>query len=220
MAVAIEENADIQKIAIVQLFRLVMLVAVLPFLMVLGGLTFTPSATQGPYIAFSDLMLIALLGMIGGRALKALKMSAPYILGPMLVIGVLRGFGFFPGQYPFELSNLGFILVGGLVGCRFQGITARQFFSIAPAALLSFVVATGLGFTGAVLVSVLIGLPLPISLMAFAPGGLEAMTALAFSLRIDPVRVGVHHIARFTMIGVVLPMILKFRPSWIRGEAK
>ena len=53
----------------------------------------------------------------------------------------------------------------------------------------------------------------------FAPGGLEAMTALAFALRIDPVMVGVHHIARFTLIGIGLPLALKICPSLIRGSS-
>lgn len=220
MAIAIEEKADIQKIAIVQLFRLVMLVAVLPFLMVLSGLSLEPPVTQVPYIGVADLGFILVVGLAGATSVRALGMSVPFILGPMLFIGTLRGFGFFPGQYPFELSNLGFVLVGALIGCRFKGMTARQLLSVAPAAILSFFVASGLGFTGAMLVSASIGLPLPISLMAFAPGGLEAMTALAFSLRIDPVSVGVHHIARFTMIGIVLPMILKLRPSLIRGISR
>jgi uncharacterized protein len=220
MAVAIEEKADVQKIAIVQLFRLVMLVAVLPFLMVLGGLSLAPPETQVPYIGFADLGAILIVGVIGTLGLTKLRMSVPFILGPMLFIGALRGFGFFPGQYPFELSNLGFVLVGALIGCRFKGMTTRQLLSIAPAAILSFFVASGLGFAGAILISRMVGLPLPIALMSFAPGGLEAMTALAFSLQIDPVRVGVHHIARFTMIGIVLPMILKVKPSLIRGISR
>jgi len=146
-------------------------------------------------------------------------MSAPFILGPMLVVGALRGMDFFPGQYPFELSTTGFILIGALIGGRFQGMRMREIVAIAPAALVSFLVATGLGLIGAVIVSNLIGFPLSSALIAFAPGGLEAMTALAFALRIDPVIVGVHHIARFTLIGIGLPLVMKLRPSLIRGTS-
>ena len=218
MAVAVEEGADIPRIAIVQLFRLVMLVAVLPWVMVFAGMSMTlPVATQTP-MTYSSLIILLLIGLSSGLALKAFKMSAPFILGPMLSIGLLRGMEIFPGQYPIELSTAGFVLIGALIGARFQGMRMREIIAIGPAALLSFFVATGLGFLGAILVSKLVGLPLPSALMAFAPGGLEAMTALAFALRIDPVLVGVHHIARFTMIGIGLPLALKIRPSLIRGR--
>ena len=220
MAVAVEEGADIPRIAIVQLFRLVMLVAVLPSIMVLAGMSMVPALTTQSSINPIHLWIILSIGLGSGLAFKALKMSAPFILGPMLTIGILRGFNIFPGQYPIELSTAGFVLIGALIGGRFQGMRMREIVATAPAALLSFFVATSLGFLGAILVSNLVGLPLPSALMAFAPGGLEAMTALAFALRIDPVMVGVHHIARFTMIGIGLPLALKIRPSLIRGRSE
>ncbi len=219
MAVAVEAGADIPRIAIVQLFRLVMLVAVLPSLMAVAGMSATPSAVVQPYIPVTGVLLMVGFGLAGALGLKALNMSAPFVLGPMLFVGALRGLDFFPGQYPFELSTIGFVLIGALIGGRFQGMRMREIVAIAPAALVSFLVATTIGFMGAVLVSNLIGLPLSSALIAFAPGGLEAMTALAFALRIDPVIVGVHHIARFTLIGIGLPMAMKLRPSIITGPS-
>jgi uncharacterized membrane protein AbrB (regulator of aidB expression) len=41
--------------------------------------------------------------------------------------------------------------------------------------------------------------------MAYAPGAIEAMTIIAFALHLDPVFVGVHHLARFTFMSLVLP---------------
>jgi hypothetical protein len=42
--------------------------------------------------------------------------------------------------------------------------------------------------------------------VAFAPGGLEAMTVLALVLGLDPLYVGIHHLVRFLGIGLVLPV--------------
>ncbi len=39
----------------------------------------------------------------------------------------------------------------------------------------------------------------------FAPGGLEAMTTMAFALGLDPLFVGAHHLARFLPISLTLP---------------
>ena len=219
MAIAVDEGADVPRIAIVQLFRLVMLVAVLPSLMVFAGLSAIPSVVLLPSMTVTAILLLIGFGLVGALGLKALNMSAPFVLGPMLVVGALRGMDFFPGQYPFELSTAGFVLIGALIGGRFQGMRMREIVVIAPAALISFLVATGLGLMGAVIVSNLIGFPLPSALIAYAPGALEAMTALAFALHIDPVIVGVHHIARFTLIGIGLPLVMKLRPSLIRGNS-
>jgi uncharacterized protein len=41
--------------------------------------------------------------------------------------------------------------------------------------------------------------------IAYAPGGLEAMTILAFALNLDPVFVGVHQTARFVVISLLMP---------------
>jgi uncharacterized membrane protein AbrB (regulator of aidB expression) len=45
-------------------------------------------------------------------------------------------------------------------------------------------------------------------LVAFAPGGLEAMTVLALILGLDPLYVGIHHLVRFLGIGLVLPVLI------------
>jgi uncharacterized membrane protein AbrB (regulator of aidB expression) len=44
--------------------------------------------------------------------------------------------------------------------------------------------------------------------VAFAPGGLEAMMVLALILGLDPLYVGIHHLARFLGIGLALPLVV------------
>jgi hypothetical protein len=46
-------------------------------------------------------------------------------------------------------------------------------------------------------------------MVAFAPGGLEAMTVLALALGLDPLYVGAHHLARFFAISFTLPLVAK-----------
>ena len=44
--------------------------------------------------------------------------------------------------------------------------------------------------------------------VAFAPGAMDAMLALALTLHIDPVFVGAHHLARFVFVSVATPGIV------------
>ena len=61
------------------------------------------------------------------------------------------------------------------------------------------------GFLCAAIVAWALNLRLPDVVMAYAPGAIEAMTIIAFALHLDPVFVGVHHLARFTFMSLVLP---------------
>ena len=45
--------------------------------------------------------------------------------------------------------------------------------------------------------------------MSFSPGALDAMMILALALHLDPIFVGAHHVARFVLISVSLPIFVK-----------
>jgi uncharacterized membrane protein AbrB (regulator of aidB expression) len=47
-------------------------------------------------------------------------------------------------------------------------------------------------------------------LIAYAPGGLEAMTILAFALHLDPAFVGAHHLWRFFFVSLMMPLAVAY----------
>jgi uncharacterized membrane protein AbrB (regulator of aidB expression) len=44
--------------------------------------------------------------------------------------------------------------------------------------------------------------------VAFAPGAMDAMLALALTLHIDPIFVGAHHLSRFIFVTIATPGIV------------
>ena len=44
--------------------------------------------------------------------------------------------------------------------------------------------------------------------VAFAPGAMDAMLALALTLHVDPVFVGAHHLSRFIFVSIATPGIV------------
>jgi uncharacterized protein len=44
--------------------------------------------------------------------------------------------------------------------------------------------------------------------IAFAPGGQDTMMMLALALGLDPVFIGAHHLARFMLISLSLPLFV------------
>jgi len=45
-------------------------------------------------------------------------------------------------------------------------------------------------------------------IVAFAPGAMDAMLALALTLHIDPIFVGAHHLSRFIFVTIATPGIV------------
>ena len=104
-------------------------------------------------------------------------------------------------------------MIGAFIGQRFRGLEGMSVLRAAPAALLSFAASLALSALGAAAVTVLVGVPFGETAVAFAPGGLEAMTVLAFALGLDPVYVGVHHLARFLLVGALVPIAFRWWPA-------
>jgi uncharacterized protein len=45
--------------------------------------------------------------------------------------------------------------------------------------------------------------------VSFSPGALDAMMILALALHLDPIFVGAHHVSRFLLISLSLPLFVK-----------
>ncbi len=213
LVIAHDQKADVPAIACVQLFRLVMLIAVLPSVLVAGN--------AGPMIA-QDPQAMSLVGILvlfaaalpAGLLLHRFRVPAALLLGGMLATGVLTGSGVIDGRFPGTLASFGFMLIGAFIGERFRGMRRADFVRLLPAAVASFIVATVIAAAFAEAAALLLGVSQAAAFLAFAPGGLEAMAILAFTLAIDPVYVAAHHLARFLFIGISLPVAFKASPAF------
>lgn len=99
--------------------------------------------------------------------------------------------------------------LGGWIGTRFigfdWGLLHRTLIAAATSLLAAFAAASF-----AWLAAWLVNVSFAEALIAFAPGGLEAMTLMAFALRLDPLFVGAHHLARFFIISLALPLVARW----------
>jgi uncharacterized protein len=211
LAVAASRGAGVERIAVVQSFRLLVLIAVLPFVvsMTTGGETRgfvgDGKAMAGPG-AFT--MMIA-AGLAVGLLFDRLRVAAPLLLGGTLASAVLHATDVTPGVVPPGIATLGFVVIGVYIGERFAALDRVALRGLVPAALGSFAVGMGVALVFAALAIVLLGVGTGEALVAFAPGGVEAMMVLALVLGIEPLYVGIHHVLRFLGIGIVLPLIFR-----------
>lgn len=50
---------------------------------------------------------------------------------------------------------------------------------------------------------------MPDIVVSYAPGGLDAMMILALAMHLDPIFVGAHHVARFLLVSLSLPVYVR-----------
>lgn len=208
LALAPNAGADMARVAVVQLTRIFVLIALAPILV--GG---SPAAVGGPPAGAIDgpiwILGILAVGAPLGLLFEKFGVSAGVLFGPMLVAAVAHGSGLAPGRPPLAMQIVGQVLIGAWSGSRFSNLDLSLLrASIVPIfGSLTAAIVTAAAF--AFLAHWALDLPYADALVAFAPGGLEAMTLLAFSLGLDPLYVGSHHLARFILISLSLPFVLR-----------
>jgi membrane AbrB-like protein len=211
LAVAVDRKAEVASIAIVQNFRLFVLIAVLPSLVVMTGGGSNTGALIGegmPVESPHGMGLVLLGGIALGAIFKKLKVAAPVLLGATLVSSVSHAAEWVTGVIPPVIATGGLVLIGLFVAERFRNVQRSMLRQALAAAFGSLAIGMGVTIVFAALATWLAGISFANSLIAFAPGGLEAMTVLALVLGLDPLYVGVHHLVRFLGIGLALPFVV------------
>jgi membrane AbrB-like protein len=207
LAVAETSPADMRQVSLCQTIRLFMLVAVLP-LMVAAVEPGADRVIGAPVIDDpAPLVLLLAVGSLGAMAGVLLKIPSGLLLGAFVAAGLLHGSGIVAGQMPPYVQVPAFVVLGAMLGLRFAGTGWRVLFSMLAAGLGAFAVATATATIGAIAVARALGIPEGQVLVAFAPGGLEAMVILAFVLAVDPAFVAAHHLARFLAMIFVIPVV-------------
>jgi uncharacterized protein len=210
LSIAVDRKAAVAPIAIVQCLRLFVLVALLPTAVILGGggqagLSLGDGQmVSGP----AGLALVLAGGLALGAVLRRLGVAAPILLGGTLASTLLHATDFAPGIPPPVVSTAGLVLIGVFVAERFGSLEWAFMRRTIPAAVGSFATSMLVAAVFSVIAAWVARVDYADALVAFAPGGLEAMMVLALVLGLDPLYVGVHHLARFLGIGIVVPFIV------------
>ncbi len=213
IAMASDRSADLSKIAVSQSFRLFMLVAVLPSL--ISGTMEHSVPVSIPEVspdAFqtAEIFILCILG-----SLVAVKLRLPggWLTGAFFMSSALNVTGSLPVVLPQWMIIPCYVALGAMVGARFGNTNLNMFMKLLAASVGGFVIGFGISAAAAWVVADVMGLPFGQVMLAYAPGGLEAMTLLAFVLNLDPAFVASHQLARY--IGMVL--LLPFATRLVLG---
>ncbi|HYW63978.1 MAG TPA: AbrB family transcriptional regulator [Bradyrhizobium sp.] len=206
---AIERGADVSAIAVVQTMRVIILTAALPLLLAVSGIA-PPSPPAAAIAVASPLELMGLIAAAVAVALllRLLKFPASWMFGAMIGSSVLHGAGVIEGGLPPSVRAIALIGIGALIGSRFARMKPGVLLSHVNAALASFAIAIVISaaFVAVIVLTTHVGFADII--VAFAPGAMDAMLALALTLHIDPIFVGAHHLSRFVFVTIATPGII------------
>ena len=218
MALAQDTGANVRAIAMVQTVRLFILAVALPLVFAAFGVAGLPPprGSGDATMMRSVIELAALIVTSAGAGWLAYRFRMPggLIVGAMAASGILHGSGWVHVFLPVPVAICSFIIMGAMIGTRLGGANIRQLARLSLVGVGALTVGTAVGCLFAAGVAWALDLRLADVVMAYAPGAIEAMTIIAFALHLDPVFVGVHHLARFTFMSLVLPAAVGVIRAW------
>ena len=206
---ATERNADVAGIAVVQIMRVIILTGAVPLLLAATGMMgHGPLPSRGLVATPLALAELAAAAVAVSLVLRWVNFPASWMFGAMLASSVLHGTGWVDGTLPQWAYIAALVGIGTLIGSRFGKIKPRTILSHLGAALGSFAVAIAISALFVAAIALTTQVKFSDIVVAFAPGAMDAMLALALTLHIDPVFVGAHHLSRFIFVSVATPGIV------------
>lgn len=217
LLLATDYRVDVRPIATVQTVRLFVLIVALPAAFGLAGIGGAPpvrAVTESlPEYLMHLAVLIAVCAAAGWLA-QRFRLPGGLMVGSMVASGVLHGADIIDIMLPWPAIAACLVATGALIGARLGTVDRAQLVRLSIAGFGTLVVATSLACLLAVAVANLLSLRVADVVIAYAPGGMEAMTILAFILHLDPAFVGVHQLARFLFVALAMPFAVAAVRAW------
>ncbi len=198
-------KADMRRVTIAQCIRLFFLVAALPSVITWLRPHDDVAMTLNQIGGVWDIVLLVAVSTAAGYALEWLKVPAGLMLGPMLASAGLELSGLIAGAAPMSILIPANVVLGVMIGARFSNFTFTEFRQALVEGFSGFVIALVIAMAGAGVAAYFSKLPFALTLLAFSPGGLDAMTIMAFSLNLDPAYVGAHQMVRYMALALLMP---------------
>ncbi|HVY20778.1 MAG TPA: AbrB family transcriptional regulator [Bauldia sp.] len=208
VALAAATSADLRRVVVSQSIRLFLLVAAIPALISAVEPPMAPVAR--PVLEPPGVFLLLVTSTLGALALHRLRVPAGLLSGALLVSALAHATNQIDGTLPPWQIVVAYVVLGAMIGCRFVGTDIGFLRRVALTSIGAFFVATAVAALSALAVASFAGVPLGQVLLAFAPGGLDAMTALAIALHMDSAFIAAHQLMRFIVIAIFAPFVARW----------
>jgi membrane AbrB-like protein len=194
-------GAKVERIALAQSLRIVVVVIAVPFALTYSGAhgsdAYQPAAVALHWPRLAG--LLALAGAAGGLIALAGLPNA-FMFGPLAVAIALTASGIELSSMPAPLTNAAQLLIGCALGSRFEPHSLRTMPRYVAGVLLSVALAIGAAATLAFALAWWSGVPAPSLVLAVAPGGIAEMCITAKVLQLGVPLVTAAHVTRVLVL--------------------
>lgn len=211
--IAEQIKADITKITLVQSSRLFFVVVSLPFIIqyifnidISGNKTFSTPLFD---INFYELFLLSLAGAIAAFVAKKLKVSAAYLMGPMIISIILHSTGLITESMPDEFLKFVQVVFGTIIGFTFKGVKFKTITKILFATFGHFFILAIISASFISIASYFFDFSLVSILLAFSPGGQAEINLIAILISANIPYITLHHIVRLFIVMNLAPIFAK-----------
>lgn len=212
-------GARVDRIAVAQSLRILMVVVIVPFAFAASGVKGADLYAQVDVPAsLAGLGTLLACTIAGGLLFRAIRFPNAWMLGPLAACIVLTASGVAWTSMPSPLTNAGQLLMGCALGTRFE----REFMRRAP----RFVIVVAASVIAAMVCSVLCAailarislVPLPTLVLATAPGGIAEMCITAKVLQLGVPLVTAAHVTRVVILVTTTAPIFRMVRSALRAR--
>ena len=209
LAIAAEGRGDTTAVMVLQVLRLLVLVVAVPPIAVAIGAPDLSAVTLHPPMAHLPLVVLLAISLALGIAGSRMGIPAASLIAGMVMSGLAHVFALAEGPAPPWAVFTGFAVTGGVLGTRVAGIKAAEFIRFVGAGLIVVLATLAVAIAFSLVTWSLTGLPIGQIVIAYAPGGVEAMAAIGLLLGFDPAYIAAHHFARILILLILVPIALK-----------
>ena len=209
LAVAVHEGLDVRRIAIAQSVRMMSIVLLVPLFFGSAAQLAPAAVAAAPAGRPFEVIALLVAGLTGGLLLQRIGTPVALMLSGLIVSCLAHGLGLATANVPNGLLVPAIVIIGTNVGARFGGSDAKALASMLVPALAATAVTFLTAALAAVITARLLQLPMLQVLLAFAPGGLDSVAVLVFTLKLDAAYVTIHQLVRFLGIAATLPMMFR-----------
>lgn len=206
-----EAGGDPRALSLIHATRVVVLVSIAPVLIaVVYGFDLSgPPGAPITSLPFTQVVIMALAGLVGWKLAERLGLFGASILGPMILTAILSLTGVVQSRPPAEIIQAAQFFIGIAVGVKYVGITRLEVRSNIFAGLVYSAV---MAFVSLVFFEIIVTLGLASSLdalMAFLPGGQAEMVVIAIIAGADLAYVVTHHVLRIVTVVLLAPIVMR-----------
>lgn len=211
--IAEEIKANIAKITLVQSSRLFFIVITLPFIIqyvlhidIAGNKTITEPILDTNIF---ELSILIVLGFLAGFFAKRIKLSAAYLIGPMILSIILHSTGLITAVVPDEFLKFVQVVFGTIIGFTFRDTNFKTIIKVLSSTLGHFIILSLISAVFIFIAFYSFNFSIESVLLAFSPGGQAEINLIAILAGASVPYITLHHIVRLFIVMNLAPIFAR-----------